>query len=407
MAKEVLMPKLSSTMSEGHVTEWFKNEGDTVSVGDVIFEVMTDKIAIEVEAYDEGILLKRYVDVGEVVPVNTVIAHIGETGEDVSQPTMEVEIKEKYDKSQEKSEVLEESVEQKEGQNLSNEVRATPAARKLVREHGFDLNNVFNTLKPNVRLHVADVEEFIKKQKKNIQNSSKTTLQEKIIPWKGIRKMVADQMSKSVSVAPQVTLNAKVNVDRLIEMRSEFNELLQKTENMKLTYTHLISYFATKALLKHPLLNAHALEDGVHLKDTVNLGVATALENGLIVPVVKAAERLNIIDLAKNISKVVADVKNNTLDPSVLSGGTFTITSLGSTAVVDFNPILNIPEVAILGVGKIEKSVAVNKVNEIYTTNVITLSLTFDHRAVDGYPAALYLTELVSLIEKPERLILF
>lgn len=401
MAKEVLMPKLSSTMMEGHVTEWFKEAGDKVSVGEAIFEVMTDKIAIEVEAYDEGILLKRYVEVGEVVPVNTVIAHIGEAGEVVEQPK-EVE-------SQTKETVVEKNEQpvQKEEEDKRDrgDVRATPAARKLVKENHLDLKQVFSQINPETRLHVKDVEEFIEKGSTSSKLPSPVDEKDTILAWKGIRKMVADQMVKSASTVPHVTLNAKVNVDQMMKLRENLLDSVKQEVDVKITYTHLLAYFVSRVLTKHSLLNAYALEDGIHLKKTVNLGIATALENGLIVPVVKQANTQKLSDLANAISKLSSDARNNTLSPDDLKEGTFTITSLGSTAVTDFNPIINVPQVAILGVGTIEKTLILDEHGNVKQSHVMTLSLSHDHRAVDGYPAALFLTDLVKVIEEPMLLV--
>lgn len=401
MAKEVLMPKLSSTMMEGHVTEWFKEEGDSVAVGEAIFEVMTDKIAIEVEAYDEGILLKRYVKVGEVVPINTVVAHIGKKGEAVSQPNLEVaskEVSQPVVSLPDTAEVVSEDF----------RVRATPAARKLIKENHLDLQQVFQQVKPERRLHVKDVEQFVESKNVAVEViSAAVSEKETIIPWKGIRKMISDQMVKSSSTVPHVTLNAKVNVDQLIKLRLDLSEDVKKESNVKLTYTHLLAYFVSRVLTKHSLLNAHVLEDGIHLKKNVNLGIATSLEGGLIVPVVKQANTKNLSDLAKEISKLSGDARNNTLSTDDLKGGTFTITSLGSTSVISFNPIINVPEVAILGVGTIEKTLILDKEGNVKQSHVMTLSLSHDHRAVDGYPAALFLTDLVKLIEDPSKLMMY
>lgn len=402
MAKEVLMPKLSSTMDEGHVVEWYKQEGDKVSVGEAIFEVMTDKIAIEVEAYDEGILLKRYVEVGEVVPVNTVIAHIGEPGEKVSQPENKNETKNEPEvetKKEEDPKIIPSAT------TSNKDVRATPSARKLVKEHNLDLSEVFNIVQPEIRLHHHDVETFIQQTAKTTKATQIETQQDKIIPWSGIRKSVADQMFKSASTIPHVTLNAQVNVDEMIKLRSTLLETIKKETDVRLTYTHMIAFFVSRVLAKHPGLNAHALDDGIHFKKQVNLGIATALSNGLIVPVVSNASEQKLNDITKKITELTQKAKVNTLTSSELRGGTFTITSLGGTAVTDFNPIINIPEVAILGIGNITDTLKLSEVGVVEKSNILTISLSFDHRAIDGYQASLFLTDLAELIENPAYLI--
>lgn len=388
MLKEVLMPKLSSTMSEGYVTEWYKKEGDTVKVGEPIFEVMTDKIAIEVESYEDGTLLKRYVEVGEVVPVNTIIAYIGDKG---------AEVPETVDKGEAKV-VSEVKVDEVNTQEKPEKVRATPAARKLAIEKGLDIVALYHELQPKGRLHKRDVEAYQPKRA-----VSQPMAEDKVIPWAGIRQSIANQMHKSVMTAPQVTLNAKVRVDRLMALRQQIN----KRQEVKVSYTGLIAAFVIKALKKHPNLNAWALEDGIHIKQSINLGIASAIDDGLIVPVIKNSNDLNLLDVMNELNTIIDQTKSNTLNPEQLTGGTFTISSLGSTRVTDFSPILNVPEIAILGVGTIEEIVVFNESNEVEKAHQMTLSLTFDHRAIDGYPAGLFLTDLVELIEHPEFAILY
>lgn len=407
MAKEVLMPKLSSTMDKGHVTEWFKKVGDSVKVGEVLFEVMTDKIAIEVEAYDAGFLIGRYVEVGQVVPVNTVIAHIGLLDEKVEAPAIQGDSTEiakpvvEVEKPVETTKQINTGV----AQALPSDgfgVRATPAARKAAKEKGITVEMVY-TSTPNLkRVHLKDVENYVPNSSKPVYVETGV---ERVIPWTGIRKLIADQMTKSHNTVPSVTLNAEVNVDALFKMRLDLLDKVEKEYGVRLTVTHLLAYFVVKTLKKHPNMNARALDDGIHVMPSINLGIAVALDNGLIVPNVKNAQALSLVELAKSIKTQVSKPKNNTLMPDDLSGGTFTITSIGTTAVRDFNPIINVPEICILGVGCTVQRVEFDENNNLIKVNKMTLSLSFDHRATDGYPAALFLTDLVNLIEHPLNLL--
>jgi len=404
MAKEVLMPKLSSTMDKGHVTEWFKKVGDPIKVGEVLFEVMTDKIAIEVESYDAGTLIGRYVEVGQVVPVNTVIAHIGKADEKVEAPKLDAPaptiVKPVVEIAKVETVVSAPVV----SQALPTDgfgVRATPAARKAARDRGITVEDVFSSTAGLTRVHLKDVEAYQPGQRK----AAVVLGVEKVIPWTGIRKLIADQMLKSHTTVPSVTINAEVNVDSLLKMRTELLDKIEKEAGVRITVTHLLAYFVTKALVKHPGMNARALEDGIHVMPSINLGIAVALENGLIVPNVKNAQSLSLKDLAKAIKTQTGKPKANTLMPDDISGGTFTITSLGTTAVIDFNPIINVPEICILGVGRTVERVEFDANNNLVKVNKMTLSLSFDHRATDGYPAALFLTDLVYLIEHPLTLL--
>ena len=407
MAKEVLMPKLSSTMDKGHVTEWFKKVGDPIKVGEVLFEVMTDKIAIEVEAYDAGIVLGRYVEVGQVVPVNSVIAHIGVAGEKVEAPTL-VKIDVPLKPVKETKIVAQNPVQNVAPvavQALPTDgfgVRATPAARKAAKERGITVEAVFQATPGLHRVHLKDVEHFNPSSVKSIPVQVGV---EKVIAWSGIRKLIADQMSKSHSTVPSVTINAEVNVESMLKLRSELLDKVEKEFGVRLTITHLLAFFVAKTLKKHPNMNALALEDGIHVMPSVNLGIAVALENGLIVPNIKNAQALSLVDVAIAIKTQTTKPKNNALLPDDITGGTFTITSLGTTAVTDFNPIINVPEVCILGVGRTIQRVEFDDNNTLIKVNKMTLSLSFDHRAIDGYPAALFLTDLVYLIEHPLTLL--
>lgn len=399
MATEVLMPKLSSTMDEGSVTEWIKKEGDYVKVGEPIFEVMTDKIAIEVEAYVEGTLLKTFVEVGEKVPVNTVIAFIGQAGEKVDTPTRSEQVEKVVEEVNELVSVQADVELVKKG-----DVRATPAARKLARELGLNIAEIFSSLKSGIRVHLKDVKAY--KPVKPIVQETNVHQEELIVEWKGIRKMVADQMVKSKTSAPHVTLNAEVDTTKLVDLR---NSLLAKAKenDTRISYTHLIAYFCAKVLTSHNQVNARALEDGIHQYKHVNLGIATALESGLIVPVIHQADKLSIQDLATHAADLSKRARSNKLISEELNGGTFTITSLGTTAVLNFNPVINVPEVAILGIGKTYTKLEFNERREIEERTKLQLSLSFDHRALDGYPAALFLTDLVNVIENPSLLVLY
>lgn len=399
MAKEVLMPKLSSTMETGYVTEWFKKEGDPVRVGEPIFEVMTDKIAIEVEAYDAGILIKRLVEENEVVPVNSVIAYIGEAGETVEGKPAQAPVT-PTEKQEAPVEVPVKQVSSERSFD-TKDVRATPAARRLVREKGLNLAEVYAVVQPSPRLVVADVEAFVQDKPKTIPTLTETNdLEQVLIPWKGIRKLVKEQMVKSVSTIPHVTEHAMVDARSLLKLKDQLSDSLQT----RITLTHLVAYFTSRALSKHVNLNARTSDEGISVYKQVNLGIATALSEGLIVPVVHAAEKQSIKRLAQNISEVTTQARDNTLSLDKLQGGTFTITSLGASKVRHFNPIINHPEVAILGISGIFNELRLEQ-GQVVSVPVFNLSLSFDHRAIDGAPAAAFLNDLVNVCESPSHVI--
>lgn len=405
MANEVLMPKLSSTMDVGTITTWLKNEGDSVEIGEAIFEVMTDKIAIEVEAYDEGILLKKYIGDGDSAPVNSVIAYIGEAGEDVpaEMPGAEAELETAEEtKSEEAAETVE-SVE--EITVATTKVRATPAARRIAREKGIDLQKVKGS-GPKGRIQALDVKEY---QEPTIAAATPKAAEGELIPWSGMRKAIADKMSESKQTIPHVTMNAEVDLTKVIELRKQLLPMVEERTDERLSFLEIIAKAAMVALKAYPEFNANAYAEGIKQFDHVNLGVAVAVEAGLVVPVVEKADQKGLSELTAAVKAVTKKAREGQLMPAEMSGGTFTISSLGRSKVQTFNPIINLPEVAILGVGGSYDKLVVENTPEgpqVATITALNLCLSFDHRVADGAPAAAFLSMIVELLENPMSLLL-
>ncbi|MGG5370626.1 dihydrolipoamide acetyltransferase family protein [Enterococcus sp. AZ196] len=402
MANEVLMPKLSSTMDVGTITTWLKNEGDSVEIGEAIFEVMTDKIAIEVEAYDEGILLKKYIGDGESAPVNSVIAYIGEAGEDVpaEMPGAGSETAEET-----KAEAAETTEPAKETTIVTTKVRATPAARRIAREKGIDLQKVQGS-GPKGRIQALDVKEY---QEPAAAASTAKAAEGELIPWSGMRKVIADKMSESKHTIPHVTMNAEVDLTKVIELRKQLLPMVEERTDERLSFLEIIAKAAMVALKAYPEFNAHAYAEGIKQFDQVNLGVAVAVSDGLIVPVVEQADQKGLSDLTAAVKAVTKKARDGQLMPAEMSGGTFTISSLGRSKVQTFNPIINLPEVAILGVGGSYDKLVVEDTPEgpqVATITALNLCLSFDHRVADGAPAAAFLSMIVDLLENPMSLLL-
>ena len=404
MANEVLMPKLSSTMDVGTITTWLKNEGDSVEIGEAIFEVMTDKIAIEVEAYDEGILLKKYIGDGESAPVNSVIAYIGEAGEDVpaEMPSGEAEVA--VEEPEKAVEAVAEPVNETAG--ATTKVRATPAARRIAREKGIDLQKVQGS-GPKGRIQAMDVKEY---QEPATAATTKAAVTEgELIPWSGMRKAIADKMSESKQTIPHVTMNAEVDLTKVIELRKQLLPMVEERTDQRLSFLEIIAKAAMVALKAYPEFNAHAYEDGIKRFDQVNLGVAVAVDAGLVVPVVEQASQMGLSELTAAVKAVTKKAREGQLLPAEMSGGTFTISSLGRSKVQTFNPIINLPEVAILGVGGSYDKLIVKNTSEgpsVATVTALNLCLSFDHRVADGAPAAAFLSMIVDLLENPMSLLL-
>ena len=405
MAHEILMPKLSSTMDVGTITVWLKEEGDRVEVGEAIFEVMTDKIAIEVEAYEEGILLKKYIGNDGSAPVNSVIGYIGEAGEEVPATMPGLETSEEV--IEEVVEVKEIATKVEESSFKTDKVRATPAARRLARLNNVDLCNVKGS-GPRNRVQAQDILSY----QPAITVSSVATVVDdafELIPWTPMRKIISENMVQSKREVPHVVMTAEVDMTKVVSLRKDLISLVEEETNERLSYLEIITKATTRVLKKYPIFNSRSSEEGIYQYKHVNMGIAVALEDGLIVPVVKNADKKGLAELTTDIKELTRKARNSQLTKDEMTGATFTISSLGKSKVKHFTPIINYPEAAILGVGGMyEKQEIITENGEIKVINkpVVELSLSFDHRVVDGAPASNFLSDLVTILEEPMSLLL-
>ncbi|PAV30893.1 branched-chain alpha-keto acid dehydrogenase subunit E2 [Virgibacillus profundi] len=442
MAKEVFMPKLSSTMEVGTLLQWLKEEGDSVEVGEPLFEIMTDKINIEVESYEDGVLLKKYNQVDDEVPVNAVIAYIGEENEEVPDEAPQGENQEDSGgDSDNDEEVTQVSTNKEETSEESDgKVRATPAARRVARENDLTLSSI-NGSGPKGRVHEKDVttsletkdgrlitplaEKVAADNGLNLDEIQGTGSRGKItksdvlghvssgtaeseeperIKLKGLRKAVADKMLASARSIPHVTLTTDVDMTKVIEVRKALLPVIEEQTGYRLSYTEIIMKATAHVLGNHPTVNASLVDNEIVMNKSVNLGLAVAIDNGLIVPSVPAVQSQGLAELTVNSKTLGKKARNGKLTPDEMTGSTFTISNLGMYAIDGFTPIINPPETAILGVGRItEKAVVVD--GSIEVKPMMVLSLSFDHRAIDGAPAAAFLTELKERLENPYGLL--
>ncbi|MFI3684530.1 dihydrolipoamide acetyltransferase family protein [Vagococcus fluvialis] len=406
MAHEILMPKLSSTMDVGTITVWLKEEGDRVEVGEAIFEVMTDKIAIEVEAYEEGILLKKYIGNDGSAPVNSVIGYIGEAGEEVPATMPGLETSEEVIEEV-VVEVKEIATKVEESSVKTDKVRATPAARRLARLNNVDLCNVKGS-GPRNRVQAQDILSY----QPAVTGSAVTTVADdefELIPWTPMRKIISENMVQSKREVPHVVMTAEVDMTKVVSLRKDLISLVEEETNERLSYLEIITKATTRVLKKYPIFNSRSSEEGIYQYKHVNMGIAVALEDGLIVPVVKNADKKGLAELTTDIKELTRKARNSQLTKDEMTGATFTISSLGKSKVKHFTPIINYPEAAILGVGGMyEKQEIITENGEIKVINkpVVELSLSFDHRVVDGAPASNFLSDLVTILEEPMSLLL-
>jgi len=432
MVREILMPKLGLTMVEGTVIQWFANEGDRINVGDRLLEVETDKLTNEIIADSEGILKSILVKAGESAEVQALIGIIASEGEDISS------LQEGRSKDKESEAIKQGSNEAavKADAKISNDsgyTVATPYAKKLAADRGIDLNSVKATgykgvilakdvegyesdeikikVTPTARkmaedkgINLADIYNGTKIRKADIVAiEGKQSIEGETEKAGSMRKIIAQRMKASWAGTPMVTFNMEADMTELINLRERLKPVYGR-EGLKLTYNHIIMKILSKLLVKYRYMNASFEDDTIIYHNHVNLGVAVDVEKGLMVPNVKGAEKMTLREIAAETERIIEEARTNRLSPDYLSGGTFTITNLGMFGMESFTPIINKPEVAILGINKImEKPVAVN--GQVVIRPMMNLSLTTDHSLVDGALSAKFLREIVDIIENPYLLL--
>jgi pyruvate dehydrogenase E2 component (dihydrolipoamide acetyltransferase) len=364
MVTKVVMPKLSLTMKEGTVGKWYKKEGDTIEKGEPIVEVISEKATYDLEAPASGILKKILAEAGVDAPVNAVLAFITAPDEIISEAEAQAE---------ERSQAAEE---------VEKRVLTSPAAKRLAKEHGIDLSTVKGS-GPEGRISEEDVNRFIEEAKGVLPRVKE------IIPLSGFRKTSAERVSMSFRTAPHSTLMMEIDVSKAKEMH----------EKLAVSYTAILAEATAKTLVEHSIINSTMEDDSIKVFESVNVGVAVATENGLIVPVIHDTDKKSLKEIDALISELTDKARQGKLTKEELSGGTFTVTNLGMYGVDFFTPIINPPEAAILAMGKItEKPVVINGQIEVKPT--MMLSLSYDHRIVDGAPAAEFLRKIKEKIEK-------
>ena len=406
MATFVLMPKLGMDMEEGTIVEWFKNEGNTIKKGEPLFEVISDKANIEVEATIEGTLLKMYYKADDTVPVGRPIAAIGEAGEiapDIDSGDSSSNMKEEPFVEEVNTPVHINSEHDME----NNRIKISPRAKKLALDNNIEYHNISGTGSSG-RIVERDIKNAIESRVNKSfipePNVSDIEKDDTIIPLSGIRKIIASRMMKSLSSMAQANHRMDVDMTNIMDLRKKLNEAY-KERNIKVSVLDLLIKIVTLAIKDYPMVNSSmGSDDSIVLHNYVNMGIAVATDNGLVVPVIYDTHEKNIYEISSQSKLLIDKARNGKLLPEEMSQGTFTITNLGMYDVDSFTAIINPPEAAILGVGKIcEKPVVEN--GRIAIRLISTLSLTYDHRIIDGAPAAQFLQRVKLILENPFLLI--
>ncbi|WP_462421291.1 dihydrolipoamide acetyltransferase family protein [Salinicoccus sp. Marseille-QA3877] len=443
MAEKIVMPKLGATMEEGIIDTWLVEVGGEVEEGDPIVEIQTDKITMEVEAEISGFLLKKLYGEGDSVPVQEVIAFVGEQNENLEEYTsinQENDVADLNTKASSTSEVEEVQSEKPElKEHEPNKVRRTPQARRIAKENNISLAEIKGT-GPFGRIQKVDVEKYLAKHSKLITPLAKSIAEDKQIEltniegsgtngkivekdlshineenlnankeervaFKGMRKVIANRISESFYSAPHVTLYSDIDMTEVVKLREQLLPLIEEKNGVRLSYNEIMIKASAYALKNNPEINI-SLENEKEIvyHSNINIGMAVAVPNGLVVPVLKNVDEKGLGSLVQESKSYAEKARGGQLLPEDMQGSTFSISNLGMFSVDGFTPIINQPNAAILGVGQIQdKPVAVN--NELNIRSIMTLSLSFDHRVIDGAPAAKFLTDLKNLLEQPNQLL--
>ena len=444
MATEVLMPKLGLTMTEGTIDAWKKNVGDTVQKGEILFSVETDKLTNDVEAEADGVLLKILVPAGETVACKTLIGWLGAAGEAVPDGAGSSPAQEASSAAPAAAASGAAAAPAAAGavHAAGEYVPATPYAKKLAKEKGFDLTAIPATgykgvvvardvlgftpaaaapaapavkasplaekVAADLGIDLKDVkaahgrvlaEDLLRyiaetREKKDAGEASAAE-REEVKPMSGMRKAIAKNMQNSHMTSPTVTFNLGIDMTEMKRYREQL-----KAKEIKVSYTDLLVKFVAKALTEFPLLNCSVEDNKIIYKHYINMGVAVALDNGLVVPNIVDADKKSLTEISAEVKEMAKQAREGKLPPEKLRGGTFTITNLGMYGIESFSPIINQPEVAILGVNTMEDKVVVRN-GEMCIRPIMNLSLTADHRVVDGSVAAQFLQRVKSLMENP------
>ena len=388
MATEIVLPQWGMEMQEGTVVKWLKEEGDPVREGEPLVEIETAKLTSELESTASGILVHILVPIGETVLVRAPLAIVAAPGESVPRPGRAA--------PRPAPDTATPSAAGAVATTDRPTVQVTPVARRLAKQHGIDLNAMQGT-GPGGRITDADVRRVIEGQPSTAPTSAVPVAE--VVPLTGVRGAIAQRMLQSVQSTAAVTLTTEADVTELGRFQRDLVAEWRPHRLRPLALEFLVKAVA-HALKDHPRLNAILVDNEIRVLSEVNVGVAVALPDGLVVPIIREADQKSLLEVAQAVREVANKSREGNLAPEETMGGTFTITDLGALDVDAFTPIINPPQVAILGVGRTVEKPAVRN-GEVAVRLMMYLSLTFDHRALDGAPAGKFLRAVKRYLEEP------
>lgn len=421
MATTIDMPKLSDTMTVGTVASWLKNEGDSIESGDIIAEIETDKATMELEVFDEGVLLKQIVPAGGQVPVGSPIAAVGEAGETFDSSSLPAADAPAETEAAEEPEAVEaeptaEAPAEPKPQGNGPTIKASPLAKKLAAQNSIDLANVTGS-GPNGRIVKKDVlaanpaaAKSTPAKKSAAAPASSAIIsagiaEEKDLPVSQMRAVIAQRLLESKTTAPHFYLETEVDVAALLELRkqlnSELSELSAEQGGVKFSVNDFILKAATEALRRVPEMNRSWNETTIRQHSAVNISFGVAIDDGLLTPVIRNADAKGLKSIALEAKELIGKSRSKKLAPNEMSDSTFTVTNLGMFGVTGFYGIINTPNAGILSVGATVARPVVDANGEIGIGQIMRIGLSCDHRVVDGVVGAQFLQALKIIIEKP------
>lgn len=431
MAEVIRMPRMSDTMEEGNIIGWLKAEGETVEAGETLAEVETDKATMELDSYFDGVLLHIAVKEGQV-PINGVIAVIGEEGEDWKAAIADAgDVDGGGDSSSDAPAAEEEAAPASPAaapapESEGDRLKASPLARSMAKEANIDLGNVTGS-GDHGRIIKRDIEAAIEQQSSAPAPSPAPAVAApspaaapakeeaapavtpfaytgggdnfETVPLSQMRKVIARRLGESKFTAPHFYLTVEINMDKAISLRKRINEVAPT----KVSFNDLVIKASAAALRLHPAVNSAWMDDHIRINKDINIGVAVAVEDGLLVPVVRYADIKTLSQINTEVKTLAGKAKNRKLQPDEMQGNTFTISNLGMFGIEEFTAIINPPDAAILAVGGIiEKPIVKN--GEIVVGSQMKVTLSCDHRVIDGASAAQFLNTFKDILEDPIRL---
>jgi pyruvate dehydrogenase E2 component (dihydrolipoamide acetyltransferase) len=422
MAEVVYMPKLSDTMVEGVVASWNKKVGDTVKEGEILAEIETDKATMEFESFFDGVLLHIGVETGKSAPVNSILAIIGQAGEDISALLVDVPLAApvvptpvadapKATTVPNPAPVAESPTPQVEApkatplaNNTNGRVFASPLAKKIAEEKGIDINAVGGTGEGGriVKRDVDHYTPYTPAEKAPISNNAVAGVESYIDePVSQMRKTIARRLAESKFTAPHFYLTLDINMESAMNARKALNAM----EGVKVSFNDMVIKAVAHALKQNPNVNSSWMGDFIRRNQHVNIGVAVAVEDGLLVPVVRFADTKGLLQISAEVREYAKKAKDKKLQPSDWEGNTFTISNLGMFGIESFTAIVNPPDSCILAIGGI-KEVPVVKNGQVVPGNVMKVTLSCDHRVVDGATGAAFLQSFKQFMENPVSMLL-